>query len=116
MNLNQVTLPSRDLARAVSFYQLLGLRLIVDALPRYVRFECPAGEATLSLHYVETLPEGPGMTVYFETEELDAEYDRLVAAGVAFEHGPKDQSWRWREARLLDLDENRLVLHTTLHF
>ena len=100
MNLNQVTLPSRDLARAVPFYQLLGLRLIIDALPRYARFECPDGEATLSLRLVERLPTGPSVTVYFETEQLDDTYDRLVAAGVTFEHGPKDQSWRWREARL----------------
>ena len=49
MNLNQVTLPARDLGPAVAFYQRLGLRLIVDALPRYVRFECPDGESTLSV-------------------------------------------------------------------
>jgi catechol 2,3-dioxygenase-like lactoylglutathione lyase family enzyme len=35
MNLNQVTLPALDVAPAVAFYRQLGLRLIVDALPRY---------------------------------------------------------------------------------
>jgi len=33
MNLNQVTLPVRDLTSAVAFYQRLGLRLIVEDLP-----------------------------------------------------------------------------------
>jgi len=45
MNLNQITLPAVDVAAAAGFYQRLGLRLIVDALPRYVRFECPEGGA-----------------------------------------------------------------------
>ena len=48
MNLNQVTLPAVDVAEAAGFYRRLGFRLIVDALPRYVRFECPDGESTLS--------------------------------------------------------------------
>jgi catechol 2,3-dioxygenase-like lactoylglutathione lyase family enzyme len=47
MNLNQVTLPAVDVATAAAFYQRLGFRLIVDALPRYVRFECLDGESTL---------------------------------------------------------------------
>ena len=40
MNLNQVTIPSLDVEKATSFYKKLGLKLIVDALPKYVRFEC----------------------------------------------------------------------------
>jgi len=46
MNLNQITIPSIDLEKAVVFYKKLGLQLIVDALPKYVRFECPDGEST----------------------------------------------------------------------
>ena len=48
MNLNQITIPSLDLKRATEFYKKLGLTLIVDALPRYVRFECPDGDSTFS--------------------------------------------------------------------
>lgn len=47
MNLNQITIPSLDLEKSVPFYQKLGLRLIVDSMPRYVRFECMEGEAIL---------------------------------------------------------------------
>jgi catechol 2,3-dioxygenase-like lactoylglutathione lyase family enzyme len=43
MNLNQVTAPSTDVARSIEFYRRLGLRLIVDALPDYARFDCPGG-------------------------------------------------------------------------
>jgi len=42
VNLNQVSLPSEDLRKACVFYRRLGLTQIVDALPRYARFECPA--------------------------------------------------------------------------
>ncbi|WP_317041912.1 VOC family protein [Winogradskyella sp. PC-19] len=46
MNLNQVTIPSLDVEKATEFYKTLGLTLIVEALPRYVRFECPNGDST----------------------------------------------------------------------
>ena len=111
MNLNQVTVPSRDLATAVEFYQTLGLQLIVDALPRYVRFECPDGGSTFSLHRVETLPTGEGISVYFECDDLEERVDRLRAEGIEFELLPTDQSWLWREARLRDPDGNRLILY-----
>jgi catechol 2,3-dioxygenase-like lactoylglutathione lyase family enzyme len=58
MNLNQVTISSLDVAKSTEFYKLLGLKLIVDALPRYVRLECPDGDATFSISKVEELPEG----------------------------------------------------------
>ena len=53
MNLNQITIPSLDVEKAVTFYKTLGLHLIVNALPRYVRFECPDGDSTLSIHKSE---------------------------------------------------------------
>lgn len=46
MNLNQVTVPSLNVEKAVNFYQKLGLELIVKALPNYARFACPDGNAT----------------------------------------------------------------------
>ncbi|MFD2783856.1 VOC family protein [Hymenobacter rubripertinctus] len=110
MNLNQVTVPARDVAAAVAFYQQLGLRLIVDACPRYARLECPDGEATFSIHRVEELPRGEGVTVYFEHEELDEWVATLRGLGVKFEQLPTDQSWLWREARLKDPAGNQLIL------
>ena len=59
MNLNHVTLPARDLDAAVAFNRKLGCRLIVDALPRYVRFECPDGESTLSVERLAELGSLP---------------------------------------------------------
>jgi catechol 2,3-dioxygenase-like lactoylglutathione lyase family enzyme len=111
MNLNQVTVPARELAPAVAFYTQLGLRLIVDALPRYVRFECPDGESTLSVEQVAESGSGAGPVVYFECADLDRTVARLVAAGIGFESLPADQPWLWREARLRDPAGNVLCLY-----
>ena len=111
MNLNQVTIPSLDLTKAISFYETLGLQLIVKALPHYARFECPDWNATFSIHLTETLPKGEGMYVYFECEHLDRDVSELVAKGIEFEQLSTDQSWLWREARLKDPDGNQVVLY-----
>lgn len=110
MNLNQVTIPSVNLDRSVEFYKKLGLNLIVDALPRYVRFELPEGESTLSIHKVDELPKGEGVVLYFENDNLDEEVERLQSKGIIFSQLPKDQTWLWREAHLSDPDGNKLIL------
>ena len=111
MNLNQVTIPSLDVAKAMEFYKLLGLKLIVDALPRYVRFECPDGDSTFSIHKVDALPKGDGITVYFEDGHLDDLVQSLKARGITFHSDPEDKTWLWREAHLKDLDGNRIILY-----
>ncbi|SEK55282.1 hypothetical protein SAMN04487910_0801 [Aquimarina amphilecti] len=111
MNLNQVTVPSKNVEKSISFYEKLGIRLIVKALPHYARFECLDGDATFSIHQVEKLPEGDGVYVYFETERLDEEVERLRNEGIEFDQLPIDQSWLWREARLRDPDGNQIILY-----
>ncbi len=111
MNLNQITIPSLDLSRSIPFYQKLGLNLIVEALPRYARFQCPEGHATFSIHLVDCLPQGTGVQIYFEMDDLDKKVDSLIAEGINFDEMPNDKSWLWREARLKDLDGNGLILY-----
>lgn len=110
MNLNQVTLPSLDLEKSIPFYEKLGLKLIVNTSLNYARFLCPNGDSTFSLHKVEKLPQGDGAYVYFECENLDTKVAALKEVGFVFDHGPIDQSWLWREARIKDPDGNQLIL------
>lgn len=110
MNLNQVTVPSLNVEKAICFYQKLGLELIVKALPHYARFVCPDGNATFSIHQVDVLSNGEGINVYFECENLDNHVNQLVKEGVNFEELPSDKPWLWREARLKDLDNNKIIL------
>lgn len=111
MNLNQITVPSLDVNKAVAFYQKLGLKLIVHSNSHYARFECPEGAATFSIHAVEELPKGHGVWVYFELEDLDGYVKTLLDKGIEFEELPNDKRWLWREARLKDLDNNQLILY-----
>ncbi len=110
MNLNQVTIPSLDVEKAVKFYIKLGLHLIVDASPRYVRFELPDGNSTFSIHKVDELPKGNGTIVYFEDDNLDELVENLQEKGIEFTQLPKDQTWLWREAHVVDPDGNKLIL------
>ncbi len=56
MDLNQITVPVADVEESIDFYEKLGLKLIVKALPDYARFECPEGDATFSLHRADRVP------------------------------------------------------------
>ncbi|MCB1054314.1 MAG: VOC family protein [Acidobacteria bacterium] len=110
MDLNQLTLPAADLERSVEFYRTLGLRLIVDSVPRYARLECPDGGSTLSLHHLPDAQPAEGLTIYFECADLDSRVEELKAVGIRFESDPEDQRWLWREARLRDPDGHELCL------
>jgi len=111
MNLNQVTILATDVPACVDFYRGLGLRMIVDSAPRYVRFECPDGDSTLSIHHSESASVGGGVVIYFECADLDDQVARLKATGIGFESGPEDMRWLWREARLRDPAGNRVCLY-----
>lgn len=111
MNLNQITIPSVDLEKSIAFYKKLGLRLIVEALPDYARFECPEGDSTFSIHLVNKLPEGDGIYMYFECDDIDEMAGKLMRKGIGFEELPNDKKWLWREARLKDPDQNQIILY-----
>jgi catechol 2,3-dioxygenase-like lactoylglutathione lyase family enzyme len=110
MRLNQVTVPSTDVAASVRFYTTLGLEQIVGG-DSYARFVCPDGEATFSVDEVTEVGRGRAPVVYFECEHLDATVGSLKDAGLVFESGPTDQAWLWREARLMDPDGNEICLY-----
>jgi len=111
MNLNQITVPVSDIERSIAFYEKLGLKLIVKALPHYARFECPEGSSTFSLHKADIAKGIEGIWVYFEVDSLDEYVNELQGKGLIFEELPLDKPWLWREARLKDPDGNQLILY-----
>ena len=110
MNLNQVTLPAIDVRLSIDFYRKMGFILIVDANPRYARFECPAGDSTFSLHWVNDEPKESGFIVYFECKHLHHTVEELMKIGFNFDQLPTDEPWLWREARLKDPTGNVICL------
>ena len=116
LRLNQVTLGATDMASSVAFYELLGLRLIVDSAPRYVRLEFPTwaddGEpATLSLHSVDENWQAPSdyPLIYFEVTDVE---DFLKAREITPLATPALKSYLWTEADILDPSGNRLRIYT----
>lgn len=111
IKLNQVTLGAKDMAASIAFYQKLGLTLIVDSAPRYVRFEFPRDDDqeadTLSLHGAESdfNPAADWPLIYFEVEDVAA---FLKAVDIAPMSSPELKSYLWTEADILDPSGNRI--------
>lgn len=115
LRLNQVTLGAHDTAASVAFYENLGLTLIVDSAPRYVRFEFPENDygerATLSLHgegATWRAPEG-GPLLYFEVDNLKAFIKDKNLSPLT---PPEMKSYLWEEADILDPSGNKIRLLT----
>jgi len=115
IRLNQVTLAAKDMAASVLFYKTLGLTLIVDSAPRYVRFEFPddgqGTQATLSLHAARNdytaSPDAP--LIYFEVDDVAA---FLSGTGIEPLNAPEMKSYLWEEADIIDPSGNRIRIFT----
>ncbi|MGH8109714.1 MAG: VOC family protein [Arenimonas sp.] len=110
MELNQVTLPALDIPTSLSFYQAMGFELIVSS-PHYARFKSTVGDATFSIHAVDSLIEPSRTTVYFECDLLDQQVEKIRTAGLTFIQEPQDERWLWREARIIDPSGNTICLY-----
>ncbi|WKD50560.1 VOC family protein [Microbulbifer spongiae] len=109
MNLNQVTLPVKDMESASEFYRKLGFTQIVDT-PHYARFECPEGDSTFSLSLMaENFSNGA--VIYFENRDLDEWVSDLKAKGIEFEQELTNEPYLWREAILRDPSGNKIKLY-----
>jgi Glyoxalase/Bleomycin resistance protein/Dioxygenase superfamily len=96
MNLNQVTLPAVDVGPAVDSYRRLGLRLLVEDLPRHAHLELPNSEGTLSIEQASEPAADHGPVVHLECEGLDQTVRQLRAMGIRFDGLPIDRPWLWR--------------------
>ena len=109
--LNQVTVTGTNYKRSVDFYRRLGLKQIVDSPETgYARFET-AGGATFSVQIDADEQIIATTAVYFECDDLDNRVEQLARSGINFEHGPRNQPWMWREARLRDPDGNIIFFY-----
>jgi hydroxymethylpyrimidine/phosphomethylpyrimidine kinase len=110
LRLNQVTVTGTQYDRSVEFYRKIGLKQIVDNPPDYARFET-AGGATFSVQIDPDERIIATTAVYLECDDLDERVEQLARSGLAFEHGPRNQPWMWREARLRDPDGNIIFFY-----
>jgi hydroxymethylpyrimidine/phosphomethylpyrimidine kinase len=92
--LNQITVTGTEYARSVDFYRRLG-----------------AGGVTLSVQIDPDERIIATTAIYFECDDLDERVEQLARSGLTFEHGPRNQPWMWREARLRDPDGNIIFFY-----
>ncbi len=109
MKLNQVTVSVVNIEKSFEFYKNLGLKPIVKS-DQYARFVLPEGDSTFSIQKIENKPAS-STTVYFEIEDLDNLVEELKNKGFKFKENPSDKNWGWREAKLLDPDENVICIY-----
>jgi catechol 2,3-dioxygenase-like lactoylglutathione lyase family enzyme len=110
VNLNQVTVYTDKPTETAEFFKKLGLRIIVDSLPRYARLECPDGESTLSIQHDEKAEVSNNVVLYFECDDLDRVVSDLKSNGLTFDEEPTDRPWLWRQAYLKDPNGNKICL------
>jgi methylmalonyl-CoA/ethylmalonyl-CoA epimerase len=86
--LAQVAVPIQDLERAKHFYgQVLGLRHLFDAPPGLSFFQC--GDTRLMLSRPEGVETAASSILYYGVEDVEAAFQAMQAAGVAFDEAPR---------------------------
>lgn len=109
MNLNQVTLPVKNMPEATNFYLKLGFKQIVDT-PHYARFECPDAGSSFSLSLQEE-DFYNGAIIYFEHEDLETWVEELIDKGISFIQKPQQEKYLWKEAILQDPSGNKIKIY-----
>jgi catechol 2,3-dioxygenase-like lactoylglutathione lyase family enzyme len=97
-----------DYERSVAFYRdVLGLHIYREWGSGTVFF---LGGGLLELSRSAGPVTDDKLSFWLHVRDVDAEFARLVAAGVEVVEGPVDEPWGLREARLRDPDGLLLVL------
>ncbi len=109
-----------DMDRAVKFYtEMLALPVVLDAR-RFNHVEVGPEEplAKIGLHATGKSYQKKRRTgIVFETDNIDALYAKLKAAGVRFTRKPTKMAWGGIVADFLDPDNNELeVVQDANHY
>jgi lactoylglutathione lyase len=113
-----VNLYTRDIEASMHFYgDLLGFeetfQTPTEGVPEHVEFRLNGFvlglgtvEAARRVHGVEAVPGSPAMSLVVWTDDVDASYEQLVAAGVPTLQPPHNAGNSNRNALLRDPDGN----------
>lgn len=106
--ISAITLATRDMARAVGFYEALGFVLKFGG-PDAAFTSFRAGSGYLNLTRVSAGKPWAGWgRVIFTVADVDAQYARACSAGLATEFAPRDAAWGERYFHILDPDGHAL--------
>ena len=98
----------QDMARAKQFYgELLGLEKTAEYEDKWCEFDTPEGK---SIALDSFSPQGTPPYLALETDDIEAELDRLKQAGVEVVMGVQDNKV-CKMAIIKDSEGNGLMLH-----
>ena len=101
--ISAVTLTTRDMSRAVAFYQSLGFGLHFGG-PDAAFTSFQAGQSALNLRTGGGAPATPLARIIFWVSDVDAQHARAVAAGLTPDFAPRDAIWGERYFHIADPD------------
>ena len=103
-----ITLATRDMARAVAFYDALGFALKFGG-PAAPFSSFRAGSGFLNLFAAPAGKDWSGWgRAIFYVDDVDAQHARAVAAGLTPEFAPRDAPWGERYFHIHDPDGHEL--------
>jgi catechol 2,3-dioxygenase-like lactoylglutathione lyase family enzyme len=110
-----VSVPVSDQERAKTFYvETLGFELLSDAsVPgmRWLQVAPKGGRTSLTLvTWFPSMPAGSLRGLVLRSDDVQADYARLQAAGVQFDGPPESRPWGAVETVFRDPDGNEFVL------
>jgi catechol 2,3-dioxygenase-like lactoylglutathione lyase family enzyme len=106
--ISAVTLATHDMARAAAFYLALGFSL------RYGGPEAIFTSFTVGGGYLNLVPAAADISwswwgrVIFYVADVDAQYERCLAAGLQTSTAPRDAEWGERYFHISDPDGHEL--------
>ncbi len=110
-SISALTLATRDMARAVAFYEALGLSIIHGGpTSPFTSFRAGSGYVNLTTES----PAGAGRERHWwgravlYVSDVDAMYRRVIDAGLDVDTTPRDAEWGERYFHITDTDGHEL--------
>lgn len=106
--ISAITLATHDMARAVSFYRMLGLEIVHGGEDApFTSFRAGANYLNLIAQPRARRWSWWGRVIIYDSD-VDGLYARVTAAGLEPEAAPRDAEWGERFFHLLDPDGHEL--------
>ena len=107
-SISAVTLATRDMARAVRFYDALGFSIAYGGeAAAFTSFQVGKGHLNLAIAADPARPTGSARVIFY-VDDVDAMYAHVRAQGFTPEAPARDASWGERYFHLTDPDGNAL--------